>query len=509
MDIAEKAQELRQKAAKRIYSDLSQQKIRANRTFYLFGLVEYIIISAILILGAFTGNIGYRGYIQLALVVLAVIITTVFYFRNPKSENFKWVGDISFFVYYIYAVFFSGVGYTVVYVVPVLMGTVLYLDRVFEKIFAWITVIIAAINIIMAIVTEDLMMQWVIMIDVMVILYAIALEKLTGIVKLFNDDSIGTVSDQKQIQELMMHDILDNINEVRKRSDSIDQLVDQMAASNDTVTQTVKEISDGIQGVAENIQEQTSMTGTIQSTITNIEKKTAHIVGIADDSKTTVADNMNKITTLKDHSNKISEVNAHVADKMEQLQKKAGEVSNITSSIIEISSQTNLLALNASIEAARAGEAGKGFAVVADEIRKLAEQTQSASESITTILNELVGNADETSKSVKESVEVTDEQKAYIADVYESFNSVKTNMNSLAEEIKDMDKIMDELGKSNSVIVDNISQLSATSEEITASSENAANIVENNAAAFSSIADEFAAVYKVISDFDKYVEDKQ
>jgi methyl-accepting chemotaxis protein len=58
------------------------------------------------------------------------------------------------------------------------------------------------------------------------------------------------------------------------------------------------------------------------------------------------------------------------------------QISGLAQNIAGIADQTNLLALNAAIEAARAGEHGRGFAVVAEEVRKLAEDSASAVNSI-------------------------------------------------------------------------------------------------------------------------------
>ncbi|MCB2015406.1 MAG: PAS domain-containing methyl-accepting chemotaxis protein [Sphingobium sp.] len=66
-------------------------------------------------------------------------------------------------------------------------------------------------------------------------------------------------------------------------------------------------------------------------------------------------------------------------------------ITHIVTTINGIASQTKLLALNATIEAARAGEAGRGFAVVASEVKKLATETQAATEQASAIVeNEVI-----------------------------------------------------------------------------------------------------------------------
>ncbi len=67
---------------------------------------------------------------------------------------------------------------------------------------------------------------------------------------------------------------------------------------------------------------------------------------------------------------------------IQSLHTSSNGVAKVAELIASIATQTSVLALNATIEAARAGIHGKGFSVVAVEVKKLAEQTASATAEI-------------------------------------------------------------------------------------------------------------------------------
>jgi methyl-accepting chemotaxis protein len=110
--------------------------------------------------------------------------------------------------------------------------------------------------------------------------------------------------------------------------------------------------------------------------------------------------------------------------RLEVLNGKTVDIGKILEVITSISQQTNLLALNAAIEAARAGKAGRGFAVVADEVRSLAYRTQSSTEEIQRVMEELQLDSMKSVTTMNESQNFSTQSISIAAQAGESFDSV-------------------------------------------------------------------------------------
>ena len=90
-------------------------------------------------------------------------------------------------------------------------------------------------------------------------------------------------------------------------------------------------------------------------------------------------------TTIRE----LAEATGSIAIKLSAISERASSINGVVTTIAKVADQTNLLSVNAAIEAEKAGEQGRGFLVVAREIRRLADQTASATVDIESMVREM------------------------------------------------------------------------------------------------------------------------
>lgn len=127
-----------------------------------------------------------------------------------------------------------------------------------------------------------------------------------------------------------------------------------------------------------------------------------------------------QIHKANDLAGEASEAAGATGRQVERLQSSSAEIGKVVTFISTIAKQTHLLALNASIEAARAGDAGRGFAVVANEVKALSAETQQAITEITSKIDALRKDADESMTMLAKIARVIEEIRPLFASVSSS-----------------------------------------------------------------------------------------
>ena len=273
--------------------------------------------------------------------------------------------------------------------------------------------------------------------------------------RMLNEMSDGNFAIDTECEEVYTGAFTDLLTGIRKMNEEIATTVRGVDdASGQVLAEAAQSLAEGATDQAASVEE---MQATINELTSGI-KTTAEELG-------TAYDEAYKYAEIAEGSRGDMEVLVQAMSRINETSEKIGA---IITQIEDIASQTNLLSLNASIEAARAGEAGKGFAVVADQIRNLAEQSAKSAVDSKALIEAAIhevgdGNmyAEKASTSLRE---VVDGIQA-IADSAKKIKEISIEQADSMEQVEATAERIAEVVQNNSAAAQ---ETSATSEELTA-----------------------------------------
>jgi phosphoserine phosphatase RsbU/P len=117
-----------------------------------------------------------------------------------------------------------------------------------------------------------------------------------------------------------------------------------------------------------------------------------------------------------------------------KMSESIADMAGLIEAIEDVSVTIDLVSLNASIEASHAGQFGRGFSVIAKEIKKLSESTQANSALVSNTIAEIKDKMRDADGAGRECLASYREEESGVADLIKTFESITSEMQSLAED---------------------------------------------------------------------------
>jgi len=248
---------------------------------------------------------------------------------------------------------------------------------------------------------------------------------------------------------------------IRTMRDSLADIVQKVRSGTDVIASASSQIASGNLDLSNRTERQANSIGettsSMQELMATVKQNGAN------------ARHANELTaSASEVAHKGGNVVAQVVETMGSINTSSKRIVDIIGVIDGIAFQTNILALNAAVEAARAGEQGRGFAVVAAEVRNLAQRSAAAAREIKGLIDDSVEKVEGGSRLVNEAGATMQEIVASVqrvSDIMGAIASAGQEQETGIERIRQSILEMDESTQHNAALVEEAAAAASSLQE--------------------------------------------
>ena len=245
-----------------------------------------------------------------------------------------------------------------------------------------------------------------------------------------SEDVLGNVVDAIN---LMVEEVAYLLRDVQQATFSVNDGAQEMIQVTDAVSASSDETARNAEAARSDVQQVTTSIRQMSESATQSASASARALEASRQGEAAVTDTLEGMQGIRREVQSISK-------RIKSLGDRSLEISEIVDTISDISAQTNLLALNAAIEASGAGEAGSRFAIVAGEVRKLAEDSERATQRIAGLIKnvqaevqEVIGSVEDGTREVETGYRVATQAGERLREIGE----IVTQSAALAQQISE------------------------------------------------------------------------
>ena len=332
----------------------------------------------------------------------------------------------------------------------------------------------------------------------------IAAGDLRSKIMLDGDDEFAHIAHQFNT---MVESMQKMIRKIKATATDVAGSSEELTANANQSAQVTQNVAQSITEVAEAAEKQMSIVTKSSATIDDFQRGLEEVITNQRHAREQTQATAQKATegnsfvqSTVEQMNSIAQTVQQTGEIVGKLGERSKEIGNIVEIISNISGQTNLLALNAAIEAARAGEHGRGFAVVAEEVRKLAEESQNASQKISDLIQSIQEETSQAVASMEEGRREAEKRKENVTATGESFSEILSMIGDVKKASLAVSERVLQLREDMSTIVDGMGEVDTSAKGIGSESQNVSAATEEQAAGMEEIASSSRSLANMAND---------